>query len=129
MNRLDEERAPFTSSSADYWKDWLANKIDNQALKYRVKSKLLEQICKLENENKILGQYKELREEHNEIMKVMHKHGINTWVHAPEALEKALSKSYPPEIDIIHEQLQNTIKEIDNLISKVGAGHEKESMS
>lgn len=126
MNRIDGERAPFTSSSADYWKDWLANKIDNHSLKYRVKSKLLEQIYELENESKNLSKYKELREEHNEIIKIMNKHGISTWHHAPEALEKALSRAYPPEIDIIHEQLQNAITEIDKLKSKSEDKHETE---
>lgn len=118
MNRLESDRMPFHSSKADYWKDWLANKLGNRELGYQVRSKLLEQVEKLEQENKRYSRFKEDQNERVEIIKVMQKHGISTWGNTAEILDKALSRPYPAEVDTIRSQLATAILEIDKLKGK-----------
>ena len=118
MNRLDSDRLPFHSTQAEYWKDWLNNKISNRELGWQVKSKLLNQIRELEQENRRLKDAKEELDEYNKILKVMKKHGLNTWYNVAETLDTALSRPYPAELDTVLNQLQTAIKEIDKLKAK-----------
>lgn len=118
MYRLESDRLPFHSTQAEYWKDWLNNKISNRDLGWQVNSKLLNQIRELEQENQRYKHFKEEHKEYEEIIKVIQKHGIRTWRNVPEALEKALTRSYPAELDTVLNQLQVAIKEIDKLKSK-----------
>lgn len=118
MNRLESDRLPFHSTQAEYWKDWLGNKLNNRELGYQVRSKLLDQIQKLEQENKRYQYFREERKEYEEIIKVIQKHGIRTWGSIPEALDAALTRSYPAELDTVLNQLQAAIKEIDRLKAK-----------
>jgi len=118
MNRLDSDRLPFHSSKAEYWKDWLDNKISNRELGYQVSSKLLGQIRELEQENQRYKHFKEERDEHNKILEVMKKHGLNTWYNVAETLDAALSRPYPAELDTIRSQLANSILSIDKLKEK-----------
>lgn len=121
MNRLDGDRLPFYSSKAEYWKDWLANKIENRELGYHVQSKLLEKIQELDQKNKSLRRFKEEYEEHSKIIKVMQKHQVNTWYNVAESLDEALSRPYPAEVETIRKQLEDAIKEIDKLKGKAEA--------
>jgi len=118
MNRLDSDRLPFTSDKAEYWREWLNEKISNRELGYRVSSKLLEQNEELQRENNRYRDFKEEREEYGEIMKVIQKHGIKTWYNIPEALDKALTREYPAELDTIQNQLKVALDEIDKLKHK-----------
>ncbi|WP_339060066.1 MmcB family DNA repair protein [Tepidibacillus marianensis] len=118
MNRLDSDRLPFHSTQAEYWRDWLDNKISNRELGWQVKSKLLNQIRELEQENQRYRHFKEERDEYNKILEVMKKHGLNTWYNVAETLDKALSRPYPAELDTVLNQLQAAVKEIDKLKAK-----------
>jgi len=118
MNRLDSDRLPFYSSKTEYWKDWLDNKINNRELGYQVRSKLLDQIRELQQENQRYKHFKEERKEYEEIIRVIQKHGIRTWHNVPEALDAALTRSYPAELDTVLNQLQAAVKEIDKLKAK-----------
>lgn len=115
MNRLDNDRIPFYSSQVDYWKDWLNNKISNQDLGWKVKSKFLDEIKKLERE---LERHKFNRsdyEEYEKILKVMKKHGLNTWCNVAENLDKALSRPYPVKLEMAFNQLETAIKTINDI--------------
>lgn len=125
MNRLDSDRLPFYSSKVEYWKDWLASKIDNRELGYHVQGKLIEQIKNLEKENKRYGIFKDECDKYDKIVKVIQKHGINTWYNVAEDLDAALSRPYPAEVDTIRNQLDTVIKEIDKLKGKTEAEHAK----
>lgn len=118
MNRLDSDRLPFHSTQAEYWKDWLNNKISNRELGWQVKSKLLDQIRELEQENRRLKGAKEELDEYNKLLTIMKKHGLNTWYNVAETLDAALSRHYPTELDTVLNQLQVAIKEIDKLKAK-----------
>jgi len=50
MNRLDSDRHPFHSTKADYYKDWLADKISNERLGLQVGRKLTSKLEVLENQ-------------------------------------------------------------------------------
>ncbi len=115
MNRLDSDRLPFYSTKAEYWEDWLAGKISNQELSYKVSSKLVERLGELERENNSYRYFKEEREELQQIHGILQKHGINAWYNAPEAIDKALTRSYPSKLDTVQSQLQRVIEEIEKL--------------
>lgn len=125
MNRLENDRIPFYSEKAEYWKDWLSNKISNQDLAWRVKSKLLDQISKLEQENRNLSRAKEDLEEYQKILDVMKRHGIGTWYNVPEKLDEALSRPYPPNLEIGFMQLEAAIKSINEVREYAKAEREK----
>lgn len=118
FTRLENDRIPFYSSQAEYWKDWLNNKIGNQALAWQVKSKLLEEIKKLERE---LDRHKFGRsdfDEYEKILKVMKNHGISTWDPAKN-LDKALSRPYPRKLDDAFELLESALKIINEVKEQI----------
>lgn len=118
MNRLDSDRHPFHSSKTEYWKDWLENKISNRELGHHVESKLLEQNNELKEEIQRYRHFKERLNEYQEIIKVLENHGIQRWRNVPEALDAALTHSYPPELDTVSNKLHGVIEEIDKLKMK-----------
>ena len=118
MNRLESDRLPFHSTNAEYWRDWLAGKINDRDLGYQVRSKLVTRINELEQENKRYRNFKEEREELGQINNVMRNHGLNTWGNLAETLDTALSRPYPAELDTIRNQLEVATKEIDKLKAK-----------
>ena len=118
MNRLDSDRLPFTSDKAEYWREWLNEKISNRELGYQVKSKLLDKINEQERELQRFRDNKEDLEELKAINKVMKKHGIQSYWQRAKALDEALSREYPGELDTIQNQLKVALGEIDKLKHK-----------
>ena len=100
MNRLDSDRLPFTSNKVEFWKDWLEGKKSNRELGYQVSSKLRKHIDEME------------------IVQVMEKHGIRSYWKRAEALDEALKREYPAELDKIQSQLKVALDEIDKLKQK-----------
>lgn len=121
MNRLESDRIPFYSDKAEYWKDWLANKISNQELAWKVKSKLLARICELEREIEKFeyAHNKYIIEEHEKILEIMRKHGIDTWGDIAKNLDAALSRPYPSKFDFVFNQLEDVIKTINEVRAQV----------
>jgi hypothetical protein len=115
MNRLENDRIPFYSKKAEYWKDWLANKISNRELGWQVKSKLLDQICELKQEVLRLQGANDKLEEYGEILEVMKKHGLNTWYNTAKKLDEALSRPYPRKLDDAFIQLNAALKIINEV--------------
>ena len=115
MNRLENDRIPFYSEKAEYWRDWLKNKVNNRDLAWHVKSKLLDQVRELESEIRRLSMAKEDLEAYQEVLKVMEKHGISTWFSPAEKLDKALSRPYPIQLDQAFRQLEGALKTINEV--------------
>lgn len=115
MNRLENDRIPFYSEKAEYWRDWLKNKVNNRDLAWHVKSKLLDQVRELESEIRRLSRAKEDLEAYQEVLKVMEKHGISTWFSPAEKLDKALSRPYPIQLDQAFRQLEGALKTINEV--------------
>jgi len=124
MNRLDSDRLPFTSNKAEFWKDWLEDKKSNRELGYQVSSKLRKHIDELETEHRNYRHFKEDQEELVEIVRVMEKHGIRSYWKKAEALDEALTREYPAELDRIQNQLKKTIEDIDNLKEDKNGTHD-----
>lgn len=120
MNRLDSDRLPFTSDKAEFWKDWLEGKKSNRELGYQVSRKLREHIDELEIEHRKYRLFKKDQEELVEIVQVMEKHGIRSYWRRAEALDEALTREYPAELDKIQNQLKVALDEIDKLKQKEG---------
>lgn len=118
MNRLESDRLPFYSTKTEYWNDWLNNKLSNRELGWKVRCKLIREIEELERENQKYESLKGVHKEYEELLQVIHKKGISTWRNVPKALDEALSRSYPMELDTVLNQLQAAIREIDKLKSK-----------
>lgn len=115
MNRLENDRIPFYSKKAEYFKDWLKNKISNQDLAWHVKSKLLDQICELKQEVLRLQGANDKLEEYGEILEVMQKHGLNAWYNPAEKLDEALSRPYPRKLDDAFIQLEAVLRKINEV--------------
>lgn len=115
MNRIDSDRLPFASDKAEYFKKWIEGKINSRELGYRVSCKLLNENKRLELELNRLKYAKECSEDLDAIDEVMKRHGMSYYWNRAETLDKALSRSYPAELDLVQNQLQVAIKEIDKL--------------
>ena len=115
MNRLDSDRLPFTSDKAEYWREWLDNKISYRELGYQVRSKLLDRISELEQELRRYRDYKKDQEELKAIDAVMEKHGIRSYWRRAETLDEALSRGYPKELDNLQRKLQEAAASIEKL--------------
>lgn len=129
MNRLDSDRLPFTSDKAEYWREWLDNKISNQELGYQVKSKLLNRIAELEQELRRYRDIKDDLEELKAIDAVMEKHGIRSYWRRAETLDEALSRGYPRELDNLQRKLQEaaaSIERIKKIYQEEAHGHDEQ---
>lgn len=115
MNRLESDRLPFTSDKAEYWREWINEKINNRELGYQVKSKLLDKIAEQERDMKRFSDNKEDHEELNAIDKVMEKHGIRSYWRRAQTLDEALSKGYPRELDSLQQKLQDAATSIEKM--------------
>lgn len=116
MYRIDSERAPFMLHKEEAFRAWLKGKESSQQLAYTVKSKLLRDNATLEAEVRRLKYYEDAQEKLNTLRTVMEKHGIRgpLW-DIEDQLEKALGRSYPPELDHIRDAAASVTASIDKL--------------
>ena len=115
MYRIDSDRAPFTLHKEEAFAAWLKGKESNRQLAYTVKSKLLKDNAALEEEVKRLKYYEDAQEKLNALKTVMAKHGIGDYWHPEEALDAALTSSYPVELDDIRQEASRVVASIDKL--------------
>jgi hypothetical protein len=107
MNRLENDRIPFFSNKADLMRGWLKGKTSNRELGWRVKSKLLAEIERLEGELYSLRISSGEQEDYKEIIEVMRKHGIAAYHNPAHYLDEALERGYPRDLDRILEQSED----------------------
>jgi len=112
MNRGYGDHIPFYSTTKEYFQAWLDNKRDNRELSYAVKSKLVNQLRVLEEENRRYSRAKEEDKQFSRIIEVLRKHDIHTWGNYEEQLDKALSNGRPPKLDIAISQMQNALSNL-----------------
>ncbi|MEG1564999.1 MAG: hypothetical protein RR365_14960 [Bacteroides sp.] len=115
MNRLDSDRAPFMLHKEEAFHAWFNGKQSSKELAYRVKSKLLKENVALEVENRRLQGLKDEIEKYEDVFRVMAKHGIRGYLYAADELDKALTRTYPPELDSIRQQAAQVTASIDKL--------------
>lgn len=122
MSKLDNDRIPFTSTRAEYYRRWLQNKLSNRELGHRVSNKMIEEIKRLEGELSNL-RWKDYAKELNEIDTILRKHRIPTYDRAA-SIDNALSRGYPEEWDNIRFWLERSVNAIDDLKRKPGGEHD-----
>jgi hypothetical protein len=115
-SRLDRDRIPFYGDKAEYWRAWLDGKASNAQLGERVKSKLLDEIRRLERELSEANRYgrEKEREEYDRLMDIMREHGMSPWDRRqPDKwLKDRLAREYPVILDDIEQRLDFAVKEI-----------------
>lgn len=131
MCRVASDEAPFMLHKEEVFKAWFEGKKDNRELSYRVKSKLLDDNIRLQEENRRLKIFEGDSQTLHELLEVMSKHGIKPWGRYADALDKALRRTYPPELDQIKSNLQGVIADIDKLKfraenKEAGNGHSEQ---
>lgn len=78
MTRLDNERHPFFNSKREYFEEYIRDKIDTKTLAFRVRTKLITQVEKMEYENDSLKRELEQLKKDSEILKKSPMFLINT---------------------------------------------------
>ncbi|WP_212590776.1 MmcB family DNA repair protein [Virgibacillus chiguensis] len=118
MNRLDNIQHPFFTSKREYFEEYVVDKVNSRQLGQKVSSKLIDEVARLEQENKSLK-----RENANlaDIAKVLRKHGFNShfkWGFARD-IDEALSTSLPPRMERDLKEMKDISERLyDNLAKK-----------
>lgn len=110
--RLDNDRIPFFESKAEFFREYVAGKRDNRSLARDVRSKLVQENARLEQELAAVEKFKRERMDYEAIKEVLKKHKIYGWRHggsAAEELDITLSQACPADIIEIRRQLENVV--------------------
>lgn len=114
FSRLDSDRYPFFSGKQAYFEAYLEGRTANRVLAHSVKTKLVEDNARLENEVESLRNFERQYEVYKAIMDVLHKHGI--WLYnssdAATELDKALSKTVPNDITDIRRSAERVVERL-----------------
>ena len=115
-SRLEQDRIPFYSSRAEYFKDWLDNKLTNQELGNRVKSALVDKISSLEKKLDYVNRWGGGKEQeyHKEILQACTDMGMPNYYHdAAHWIKTQLNRKYPEILDTVQRQLEVAINSIE----------------
>lgn len=111
FSRLESDRYPFFSSKQEYFEAYIEGKSDNRILAHSVKTKLVRDNARLENELDSLRAFERQYEAYKAIMDVLHRHGI--WGFRAkdigEELDKALSSRCPSDISDIRRSAERLV--------------------
>jgi hypothetical protein len=113
FSRIESDRYPFHNGKEHYFEDWLADKMSNQELGCRVRSKLVNKLADITRYD-----YKataaSLREQLGEIERVCTAHGMSWGQKVENFLKNEFSRKYPQCFDdvMIH------VKRIQEIIDK-----------
>lgn len=114
FSRLDSDRYPFFSDKQEYFEAYLAGKYDNRVLAHAIKTKLVKENSRLEQELEHLRGFEKQYEAYKAIMEVLHNHGI--WgfrgKDVGEELDKALSSKCPNDISHIRKNLEGIVERL-----------------
>lgn len=114
FSRLESDRYPFFSDKRAYFEAYLDGKMVNRVLAHSVKTKLVEDNARLENELESLRNFERQYAVYKAIMDVLHKHGI--WLFRPSdaaaELDKALSKTVPDGISDIRRSAERLTEQL-----------------
>lgn len=118
-SRLDSDRIPFFSDREEYIRAYLKDKQTGRSLSYAFKSKMLEEIKRLQDENDKLSQFKKMRERYLSVEKILLDHRLIPWGGGPEAtaaaLEKALERKVPAEVESVRKSLAICVETLKKL--------------
>lgn len=124
MNRLENDRHPFYSTDADYWRAWLENKVVDRELGYKVKGALGKELRELRDLTRWSNRYKEEVEEYqNIIFKIAellspYHTGHISYHNVLDVLPKILSSARPTCLDEAEKVLQQALIAVQKIVGK-----------
>ncbi len=127
FSKLEEDRIPFYEDRAEYAKDYLADKKDKLYVGCALGTKLAKDVEeanlrleRLRQEESYINNWKQVKE-------VLVNHGILGWrwdknEHWLEDLDKALSGSYPKELDSVLDDLRRDVFKLEKIKKECADG-------
>ena len=115
--RLSSDRYPFFSDKKEYFEAYLSGKADNRMLSQAIKTKLVEDNCRLERELEEVRGFKEQYETYREIRKVLQKHQIYGWraKDIAQELDEALNRKCPEDISSLRKVLESVVERMKRM--------------
>ena len=134
-SRLDKERIPFYSTTAEHLRAWVDNKEDNYALAGRVKNKMTGEISRLESELRKADRFQngKGRERYEKLMGCLEAHGMRAWEDDPAKwLDEQLAREYPEILDDVQGSVTAIAQYINDITQKInraksGAGKQEDA--
>lgn len=119
-SRLDSDRYPFFSDKKSYFDAYLAGNIDNRILGRAIKTKLVQDNIRLEQEIETLRRFEKTYKEYQEIRKVLEKHQIYGWRLEGIAaeLDKALSRKPVEDVKAVRASLERVVNQLKAMEEK-----------
>lgn len=119
MSKLDDNRHPFFSDHREMLQAWVEDKKARKDLGNKVKSRLMQEIRKLEEENQELKRIVRDVEVYKNIEEVLLNHGFSPWNRErwPKDLDKALSVSMSPEVVSDINRLSQLVERLRKVVS------------
>ena len=125
-SRLENDRIPFYSDRAEYFEDWLNNKLSNKDLGQKVRNRLVKQTTALARELddlKLLETRETLehRTKHQTLRRTLERAGMPKELDDYQAgkwLEEqlgGLKSGYPASIDLIYNNLETSMEMIKQI--------------
>lgn len=120
FSKLDEDRIPFYEDRAEYARDYLEDKKDKKYVGYSLGSKLAKDVEAAYNRLEKLQREESCIDQWKQVEKVLRKHDILGWSwHKKESwledLDKALSGSYPKELEYTLEALKREVIRLERM--------------
>lgn len=130
-SRLESDRFPFFSDKQEYYRAYLDGKRDNRELGRAIKTKLVKDNIRLEQELEELRGFQQSIDTYRAIHKVLEKHHIYGWREDIAAnLDKALSRKCPEDISYIRSSLEMVVNRLIRIeeTAEGASGHETNSI-
>lgn len=121
FSRLDSDRYPFFSGKQEYFREYVEGKRRCKDLAYSVRSKLISDNAKLENELEKVRYFQQQRDVFLAMKEVCNKHNIYGFgrdEHLVRELDKALSRSPTEDVKDIRESLERVVNKLKAIEEK-----------
>ncbi|OEH86237.1 hypothetical protein BHU72_11925 [Desulfuribacillus stibiiarsenatis] len=124
MSKLQSDRYPFFSSKQEYYEQYVQDKISKKDLGWKVSSKLVQDMVKMNNElNRLkndLEDTKHYKEQLEKVKSIIRDYGIqiNRWNGWEEELRNTLASSMPPNVMNAVELIASNAERLKQLLKK-----------
>mgnify|MGYP001399901979 FL=1 len=119
MSKFDDDRHPFFSDQREMLEAWVEDKKSRKELGNKVKSKLMQEIRMMKEQNQELKRIVGDVEVYKNIEEVLLNHGFSPWNRErwPKDLDKALSVSMSPEVVSDINRLSQLVERLRKAVS------------